>query len=390
MLRIFKTTYLFASYFLSHLLVFIIHGSKSFISGSKISSESCVAFIKVDALGDFIIWLNCAKILSQTFSTKSKVLVCSKQAYDLAQSLNLFDIIISVDQKKYILNPIYRLLIYNKLNSFLFEDLFQCNHSRSLWLHDDLAFVINSKHKIAPKGDWLNSNKFLNTFGSNVYTQLIPNNPRLLNHIHKNYWFLEQLGLKVEELKPSLPKHLCTADLEVNVPFFIVFLGASVAYRRWQPDKFAQLANYINEKTGWLAILCGIQNELYLADVFEKGYKGKLLNLIGKTSLLQFIELSSKARLLIGNDTSSVHIASAVDTPSIALVGGGHYGHFLPYPSSLIGTCHPTVVDFKMDCFNCNWKCPYVKSSDEIVPCVSSIKVNDAKTAFDDMYFSLK
>ena len=98
----------------------------------------------------------------------------------------------------------------------------------------------------------------------------------------------------------------------------------------------------------------------------------------------------SLSNLLIGNDTSSVHIASAVNTPSIALVGGGHYGYFLPYPSSLKGTHLPTVVDFKMDCYGCNWKCPYVKSLQQTVPCVSSITVNAAKSAFDVIYSTLK
>ena len=90
--------------------------------------------------------------------------------------------------------------------------------------------------------------------------------------------------------------------------------------------------------------------------------------------------------MLIGNDSASVHVASAVNTPSIAFVGGGHYDHFLPYPSTLPDIYNPSVVEFKMDCYGCNWKCPFQVSSELPVPCINSITLESAMRAFDHLH----
>ena len=372
------------NYLSGHVLLHFFAGFKL-----KVAPRAKVVFIKVDALGDFILWINCAEVLSQNYSTYEKVLICSSQVKDLALSLKLFDTVIAIDHVRYVANPLYRYSIYKILRSHAFDVLIQCNFSRSLWIHDDLSYVARSKHKVSPKGDLLNSNAWLHAVGLNVYTEIVPNNDQYMNQIEQNYHFIQHLGFTIQWSKPSIPIRCITHSIDLSSPYFIVFMGASVAYRRWPSDKFAELATYISSQTGWIPVLCGIHNEKCLGDDFKDIYNGDFIDLIGMTSLSEFFGLASDAELLIGNDTSSVHIASALNTPSIAMVGGGHHAHFLPYPGSLAGTNLPYVVDFQMECFGCNWKCPYVKSPEIVVPCISSITVDSAKMAFNKLYPSL-
>ena len=147
--------------------------------------QAKIAFIKIDALGDFILWLNCAEALSQNFSIQEKVLICSTQVKELALSLKLFDTIIAIDDKKYIADPLYRFLVYRELRDYSFQDVFQCNFSRSFWIHDDLASILRSKRKVAPKGDLLASNKWLHAFGLNSYTEVAPNCRQSFHQIEK-------------------------------------------------------------------------------------------------------------------------------------------------------------------------------------------------------------
>jgi len=53
--------------------------------------------------------------------------------------------------------------------------------------------------------------------------------------------------------------------------------------------------------------------------------------LAGKTTIAQLVELIRNASLLIGNDSAAIHMAAATQTPSVCILGGGHYGRFLPY-----------------------------------------------------------
>ena len=85
----------------------------------------------------------------------------------------------------------------------------------------------------------------------------------------------------------------------------------------------------------------------------------------------------SDAKFLIGNETSAIHIAAAVRTPSVCILGGGHFGRFIPYklekePDGPL----PIPVYYKMTCFNCNWNCIYPIKKGEPTPCIKDITVD--------------
>jgi len=103
----------------------------------------------------------------------------------------------------------------------------------------------------------------------------------------------------------------------------------------------------------------------------KSGCKG--INLSGKLTLKESIGIIKFADLAVGGETGLAHAACAVGTPNVVLLGGGHYGRFMPY-SSLT-----TVVDNKMDCFKCNWYCNQPKKFN----CVAGIHPNQIREAID-------
>jgi ADP-heptose:LPS heptosyltransferase len=96
--------------------------------------------------------------------------------------------------------------------------------------------------------------------------------------------------------------------------------------------------------------------------------------LSGKTTLQELAELIRGAEILISNETSAVHIAAAVGTNSVCILGGGHFGRFLPYPKHVKGA-RPIVADKYMPCFNCNWKCEWPHEPSGAVPCVTGVSI---------------
>ena len=83
------------------------------------------------------------------------------------------------------------------------------------------------------------------------------------------------------------------------------------------------------------------------------------IDLVGKTSLVELVELLRNALLVLSNETSAVHIGAAVGAPVICILGGGHFGRFLPYVVEKPEPSRPTpiVVVQPMSCFGCNWQC---------------------------------
>ena len=59
-----------------------------------------VALVRLDAIGDFIIWLDSAAEFRKQFNDRTLVLVCNKACEGIAKASGLFDEIVPVDTGK--------------------------------------------------------------------------------------------------------------------------------------------------------------------------------------------------------------------------------------------------------------------------------------------------
>ncbi len=103
-------------------------------------------------------------------------------------------------------------------------------------------------------------------------------------------------------------------------------LGASERNKRWPESRFAELGQMLHEKHHARILLLGVDEEAPLGEAFEKHAPGLGVHLFGKTTVPQAVALLERARLLVTNDTGTMHLAAAVDCP-IVLVSVGHV-HF--------------------------------------------------------------
>ena len=78
------------------------------------------------------------------------------------------------------------------------------------------------------------------------------------------------------------------------------------------------------------------------------------------------------ASLVIGNETGLTHLGYLSGVPTVCILGGGHFGRFLPWDEfDDVVKC----IYNKMDCFQCGWRCKYVNlKKGEIPPCIKNIK----------------
>ena len=91
---------------------------------------------------------------------------------------------------------------------------------------------------------------------------------------------------------------------------------------------------------------------------------------------MELAGLLSQSRLTISNDTGVVYLSSAVGTSSVCIVGGGHFGRFVPYPDLPGQTNNLKPVYHKMPCFGCNWVCVFPVKKGEPTPCIENISVD--------------
>jgi hypothetical protein len=87
-----------------------------------------------------------------------------------------------------------------------------------------------------------------------------------------------------------------------------------------------------------------------------EAYPGPTFNLCGETTLTRLAALVGKARLAVGAETGVSHVACAVGTPQVILIGGGHFGRFHPYSPLTTLVCLP------LTCYGCDWYCRYSRA----------------------------
>ncbi len=89
------------------------------------------------------------------------------------------------------------------------------------------------------------------------------------------------------------------------------------ALRRWPIHHYVKLVKLLNEK-GFKVVLTGSDEDAVYAPYFT-GLNVE--NFIGKTSLLELVDLYKNASLLITHDSAPLHLAKLAGVPCIALFG---------------------------------------------------------------------
>ena len=100
------------------------------------------------------------------------------------------------------------------------------------------------------------------------------------------------------------------------------------ALKRWPAENFAKVARELGGIEGVRVAICGIESEgSLLREMMSYGMNGAL-DLVGHTTLRDFVALAREAVLVIGNDSGATHLAAATGAPTIVLFG---YTDFIGY-----------------------------------------------------------
>ena len=104
------------------------------------------------------------------------------------------------------------------------------------------------------------------------------------------------------------------------------------ALKSWPLSRFVELAEEIMRSSKDRVVLIGGPSDITFAKEFGKLETQGLINVVGKLSLRQLPPLLRRMNLVIGNDSSLIHLAAGVDTPVLAIFGPTEPQATGPYP----------------------------------------------------------
>ena len=279
---------------------------------------------------------------------------------DFAAFFDIWNEVVPIDLIKLHKNLPYRYKTLRAISGQKFETAIQPTYSRALLTGDSLIRATGAVHRIGSQGDLSNATPMARRIADRWYTRLIPADSTPMTELERNAEFIEGLGAAhFKSDLPHIPKLLdLPSTLRQPRPYFIIFPGASWSGRQWPADHFAALIREVASATGRAPVLCGGPADRAICSAIQAMSDDAVTHLAGQTSLAELTELIREADFLIGNETSAIHLAAAVKTPSVCLLGGGHYGRFMPYPAGMSDqAATPVAVNFPMPCYGCNWQC---------------------------------
>ena len=79
-----------------------------------------------------------------------------------------------------------------------------------------------------------------------------------------------------------------------------------------------------------------------------------------------------------------MHLGVALGRPVIAVAGGDLPKHYHPYPSNA-GSSRLRIVENRLPCYGCNWKCIYPIAPRSPAYCVGGVTVEQVLDAMLEM-----
>jgi predicted lipopolysaccharide heptosyltransferase III len=110
-------------------------------------------------------------------------------------------------------------------------------------------------------------------------------------------------------------------DIPRDRPWVVIQPGARYWFKAWPVERFAELADRLNDTLGCQVLVGGSPQEESLTQSVVGLAKSRLLSIAGRSDVRTLAALLKRSALFVGNDTGAMHIAAAVGTPVVGLFG---------------------------------------------------------------------
>lgn len=179
--------------------------------------------------------------------------------------------------------------------------------------------------------------------------------------------FLDIPDKAIESVRGRLKK----AGLMFDRPIILLHPGARVLVKRWPAANYGLLARWLVDENLCAVVLAGSQADLDEIRAIRKasGYALPFFTDLGLSELAALIKISD---MTVCNDSGPMHMAGALNTPTVALFGPSDPVLWAPLGSPSI-----TLSAAPMECMPCDQK----KCVHEEDPCMNRIEVEEVKLA---------
>jgi len=335
---------------------------------SHYAAAGSVLYIRTDSIGDNVLAASMLPYIRKKYENAKITVVCQKHIAEIYEACPFIDNIITFDRHRALQDEEYRSSIVQRLRALHADIALNSIYSREP-LTDVFAIESGARERIAFNGNLCNIPAEIRDKHNQFYSRLLPSGEGNKPELERHRDFLKGLGIDASSLQSII--WTTSEDEKFADDFFTsnnlqpektiaLFAGAQREVRIYH--QYGTALSQICNDNDFAVIALGAEIEHVINQESCDAIGVRTINLCGKTTLRQTAALLKRCRLAVGAETGTAHIACAVGTPNVILLGGGHFGRFIPYSPSTSIVCLP------LECYGCNWHCKYQR-----VHCVKDI-----------------
>lgn len=333
------------------------------------------------ALGDGVIFLNSIANLRSKYpkSEYQITLVCQKGLDVIYTNNAILDKVISFDFTKATVNIKERFKVIKEIRKNYYDIVLD-----PVGVNECFTNVLMTKNALGKIKIGCIIDLYEKKCSKNILKKTYNNIKKIYTKtlIEQYYeFFYDSYDVKYSKLpmvnnKLKLPKN-----------YYIVFPSASMNLKKWPIERYAELIKKIYKKTNLPLVICGTKvDQESFDELLPLISNVEIINIIGKTNLLEFIDVIDKASFVISNDTSTYHIGVICQTPTAIITGGYTYDRYVSYEFNGSNKYKkPYIIVNKMPCFNCINNCNKINKNDSVWPCLNNVTVDYAWKIIEKM-----
>ena len=172
------------------------------------------------------------------------------------------------------------------------------------------------------------------------------------------------------EDRNTIDARLSDWGIAARAPIICIHPGSGAASKIWRADKWATVADTVAQENEAAIVFTGTAGEKAIIEDIAAKMKAVAYIIAGSTSVGELAALYRRSLVVLGPDSGALHIAAAVQTPTVALFGPADPIEFAPWGD----TRRQAVVTSDIACRPCrilDWR----DDNPDYHPCVRDIAV---------------
>ena len=358
------------------------------MSAPPASRRTRILIVRAGAIGDTLFATPLVRALRRTYPDAYLVFLCSEPAYDVMRYNSHLDRVLKIGDRHV---PAW----LSRKKSCLFRELKRLNLDWALVLESHPTFLDLARRAAATRTVAYKPVPGLEGSEQAAF------DPKM-HSIENNLGVARPLGLVPSGLEMDLhypvafddliEKRLSRSGIGRNDRVVGLHAGwgrgkrnhaiEDTRLRSWPPDRFARIARWLVESDGARVVLTGSAADEPLTAHIVRQAGVPCLNLSGQLSVLELAALIRRLDLYVTVESGPAHMAAALGTPLVTLVGPSIWEQTRP----LASTGPLRVLYERVPCAPC-YNTPLMKSCQDNV-CMKQIKLEQVQEAIREIFAS--